>query len=868
MNDGSITFSTALDNKELERQLRAANKKIAALSQKISRDQKKKIPLVKQSEKLSTQLDIAKAKLEEMKNAQKGAFSKDDISAQKETVAALQSEWDSVQKQVEGYERAIKKATAQLSGQEETAGSLERELAKDQTFPENVDGTAVERADEKIGALMGKMRTSLAQASQVAMQVLAAPVQAFQGMVSGVVKTVGSVLKKLSSITVNVAKRLNVFSKLADSISGKFKRLGNTIKSALVFSVIYKGLGMVKEQIGTYLSLNSNFTAALSRVKGALLTAFQPIYDFVVPALTALLNILSRAISAISQFTASLFGTTAKQAQANASALYDQAKATDAAGGAAKDAEKSLAGFDEINKLSGSKDGGGSGGGTASSTPAFDAELDDTAFTSWGESFSAFLDNFLNNGIPRLEQGISAFSGRVNDLSANLLEMFTFPGVLDKVNLLGKNLATAFNGMTRSINWNQFGAAIGAGLNTALAFAVSFLYTFDWISLGTSLASLVNGLIAQIDWYNVGALLFAGFKIGIETLAGFILGIDMTQMALAASNLVMGFMDSVAETLQTVDWEGIGHQVKEFLINVNWAGVAESTFTAIGAAFGALTEFLWGLIKDAWKEVVDWWYDVAYEDGKFTLEGLLKGIVDVVKNIGAWIKEHIFQPFIDGFKSVFGINSPSTVMAEMGHYLMDGLLGGINENSDSILGSFKTILGGVLDFITGVFTGDWGKAWDGIKDVFKGAWNGIVVFLEGAVNIIIKGLNWLIEQMNKISFDVPDWVPGIGGKTLGVNIPLINEVEIPRLATGAVIPPNREFMAVLGDQKSGTNIEAPLDTIVQAVMLALSKSGYSGGNGENVAYLYVGDDQFGKLVYKANRRESNRIGVTLVEGSV
>ena len=866
MNDGSITFSTALDNKELERQLRAANKKIAALSQKISRDQKKKIPLVKQSEKLSTQLDIAKAKLEEMKNAQKGAFSKDDISAQKETVAALQSEWDSVQKQVEGYERAIKKATEQLSDQEETAGSLERELAKDQTFPENVDGTAVERADEKIGALMGKMRTSLAQASQVAMQVLAAPVQAFQGMVSGVVKTVGSVLKKLSSTMVNVAKRLNVFSKLADSISGKFKRLGNTIKSALVFSVIYKGLGMVKEQIGTYLSLNSNFTAALSSVKGALLTAFQPIYDFVVPALTALLNILSRAISAISQFTASLFGTTAKQAQANASALYNQAKATDAAGSAAKDAEKSLAGFDEINKLSGSKDGGGSGGGTASSAPAFDAELDDTAFTSWGESFSAFLDNFLNNGIPRLEQGISAFSGRVNDLSANLLEMFTFPGVLDKVNLLGKNLATAFNGMTRSINWNQLGAAIGAGLNTALAFAVSFLYTFDWISLGTSLASLVNGLIAQIDWYNVGALLFAGFKIGIETLAGFILGIDMTQMALAASNLVMGFMNSVTETLQTVDWEGIGHQVKEFLVNVDWAGVAESTFTAIGAAFGALTEFLWGLIKDAWKEVVDWWYDVAYEDGKFTFEGLLKGIVDVVKNIGAWIKEHIFQPFIDGFKSVFGINSPSTVMAEMGRYLMDGLLGGINENSDSILGSFKTILGGVLDFITGVFTGDWRKAWDGIKDVFK--WNGIVGFLEGAVNIIIKGLNWLIEQMNKISFDVPDWVPGIGGKTLGVNIPLINEVEIPRLATGAVIPPNREFMAVLGDQKSGTNIEAPLDTIVQAVMLALSKSGYSGGNGENVAYLYVGEDQFGKLVYQANRRESNRIGVTLVEGNI
>ena len=127
-----------------------------------------------------------------------------------------------------------------------------------------------------------------------------------------------------------------------------------------------------------------------------------------------------------------------------------------------------------------------------------------------------------------------------------------------------------------------------------------------------------------------------------------------------------------------------------------------------------------------------------------------------------------------------------------------------------------------------MFTNDWDLAWEGVKNIFKGAWNGVVSLLEGAVNLIIKGLNWLISQMNKISFDVPDWVPGIGGKSIGVNIPSISEVQIPRLAQGAIIPPNREFMAVLGDQHSGTNIEAPLSTIEQALENVLARTG--GGN--------------------------------------
>ena len=139
----------------------------------------------------------------------------------------------------------------------------------------------------------------------------------------------------------------------------------------------------------------------------------------------------------------------------------------------------------------------------------------------------------------------------------------------------------------------------------------------------------------------------------------------------------------------------------------------------------------------------------------------------------------------------------------------------------------ENILGGIIQFIKGVFAGDWESAWEGIKKVFKGIWNSIVSIVESAINFIIKGLNWLMSKINTIQFTVPSWVPGVGGKSIGVHLSPLSEVRIPRLATGAVIPPNREFMAVLGDQKSGTNIETPLATMVDAFKQAMSE--YGGG---------------------------------------
>lgn len=109
-----------------------------------------------------------------------------------------------------------------------------------------------------------------------------------------------------------------------------------------------------------------------------------------------------------------------------------------------------------------------------------------------------------------------------------------------------------------------------------------------------------------------------------------------------------------------------------------------------------------------------------------------------------------------------------------------------------------------------------------IRDGLKIPINAIIGFINGLVSGVTSGLNAMIRALNKLSFDVPDWVPLIGGETFGFNIKELTAPQIPLLAQGAVIEPNKPFPAILGDQKTGTNVEAPLDTIKQAVTEVLN----------------------------------------------
>ena len=165
--------------------------------------------------------------------------------------------------------------------------------------------------------------------------------------------------------------------------------------------------------------------------------------------------------------------------------------------------------------------------------------------------------------------------------------------------------------------------------------------------------------------------------------------------------------------------------------------------------------------------------------------------------------------------------------------------------------------------IAPIFTAEW---WRNLgKKVMNGLISGFEAGINGIIGMFESMINWIVNGLNKISFDIPDWVPGIGGKTFGFNIPEVKfgRVSIPRLAQGAVIPPNREFLAVLGDQKKGTNIEAPLQTIVDAFNIALQgNANYASGKTEVV--LEIDGRELGRAVVEQGDRENRRIGTRLV----
>ena len=139
------------------------------------------------------------------------------------------------------------------------------------------------------------------------------------------------------------------------------------------------------------------------------------------------------------------------------------------------------------------------------------------------------------------------------------------------------------------------------------------------------------------------------------------------------------------------------------------------------------------------------------------------------------------------------------------------------ETVSTVLGYLIDAMAGVSAFLAGAFTGSWKSAWDGIVEYLKGAVNTVIALLNGMLGRFASAVNSAITGANSLSFSIPDWVPVIGGRSFSPNLSYMDVPQIPYLAQGAVLPANKPFMAVVGDQRHGTNIEAPLATIEQAV---------------------------------------------------
>lgn len=574
-----------------------------------------------------------------------------------------------------------------------------------------------------------------------------------------------------ADLTQQIAASDTVMAKLQRSaedagtrISKAFERVGKMIKRVFVLTTILRALRSLRTYLTDVLMSTPEFAEAFGQLKGALLTMVQPLMSIVIPALTRLVQILTLVVQSIGNVVAQLFGTTYSASQAAAKSLYDQAAAYKATGGAAKKASKDLAAFDQINRLS---DESSSGGGSSSGSPLFNADI-----TLMEDKLNAILRIVEAIGAALLAWKIGRALGMGLSEMVGLALLF-----LSTLEFIKGFLDAWNNGLNMDNLLRMLIALAGAALGAALAFG----------SVGAGIALIVGGI----------ALLAVGFKDLIEngmnltnTLA-IIAGLLATGLgiSLLTGSLIPALIAAIASVvvalvylfdegeLFTEGFRDIFSGLAKFFKSI-FAGDMEGAMAGLEQAFEGLKKVAQAVanaIKKAWQALLDW--------AGNTLGPKWRAFIEVIgRTVSEWVM-----------------------------HLKEGLHG-------------------LITFITGVFSGDWSKAWEGLKEIGRSAVNGLITILEGFLNAGIYVINGLIDLLNKINFDLklPDWIPGVGGNSyhIGINIPHINaQVSIPRLAQGAVIPPNREFMAVLGDQKSGTNIEAPLETIVAAFRQAVREMG-------------------------------------------
>ena len=611
----------------------------------------------------------------------------------------------------------------------------------------------------------------------------------------------GELVQQITNASGASAKMAEVSASVEKSMNKFGRRLSGVLRSALIFTVLSRGLSQLRSWLGETIMQNEAARASIAQLKAALLTLAQPILEVVIPVFVKLVNILAQVVTAIAKFFGMLSGKSWSSQVSAAKGLNAEKKALEGVGSAAEDASKSMASFDEINQITSNQasGGGGTSGAGASSgiTPDFsnldlaEDKLNDilgivgaiaAGLLAW-KIASMFTDDLGKiGGIALAAAGAFALVYFWLDAWNNGIDMTNFLGMLGGLAALAGGLALAFGPTAAAIALVVGGLAMlvvgikdvienGFTLENTLTIIAGLLaagigisiLTGSWIPL--LIAGFVAAFVALVSFTGHGEELIQGLKKIIDGFGKFFKGVFTGDLKLAAEG---------AKQI----WEGLKQ---------TWNAIVNS-------------------IKDAWNAFITW------------LQGKNPALAAIFETIG--------KLFSDQYNA------------------------------------WKKILSGLITFLTGVFTGDWKKAWNGVLDILKGVWNLIVGTVEGAINFVIDGINFLISKLNTIQINVPDWVPKIGGMTYGINIPPVTRVSLPRLASGAVIPPNREFMAVLGDQKSGTNIETPLATMVQAFKQAMAETGGMGGRNITVV-MQVDKREFARAVYTANNDETQRVGVRL-----
>ena len=392
--------------------------------------------------------------------------------------------------------------------------------------------------------------------------------------------------------------------------------------------------------------------------------------------------------------------------------------------------------------------------------------------------------------------------------------------------------------------------------------------------------------------------LFEPFKEAWENV-----GTDVFDSMMNMFNSVGELSNTVFSSFEEVWTNGTGTEIIQ-----NYLLMYQQLFDIIDAVAGAIDR-AWSKndngtkiiqhIADIFKDIQKFTLDIGdslkkwviSEDFQIMLEkvfGVVEDLFGYAKDFADWILkmyETYLKPVIDD-KLLPAITSIITAITDIWNTVkpvIDFVIGYIGAVLEPVIqglcgfiGGIIDVIKGIADFISGVFTGDWRKAWDGIKLIFKGIWDAIASIINTPINMILSAIEFLVNKIidafnsfkkaiNKISFDIPDWIPVIGGKKWGFNLKMSDQVSLPRLATGNVAyEPTTAIFGEYANARTNPEITSPVSILKDSFRSVLSEFDFGGTRVERIVVNVAGENFYDDTIDYINEK-STRKGVSVIK---
>lgn len=560
---------------------------------------------------------------------------------------------------------------------------------------------------------------------------------------------------------------------------------GFGIRSVLI--LMRKLRNAIKEGVSEFAKADPATKAALDGIKKSLTglkasfgAAFAPLLQAIAPILQKLIGWLTQAANAVQQFFAVLSGKGTYKRVINANNAL--AESYSAAGGAAKDAQKQLLGFDEINQISDQSSGGGGGGGS----DAAKVEWEETELDSWTDK--------LKEGLLWVQEHLQLIKTLALAVGAafaaiKIAKLVAGIGRISKllIPIAGAVLlvAGAFDAWTNGINWDNFVEMLGGVSLLAGGLALKFGKT------GAVIGLLVGGIgmlvVGFKEWITTGELSGATFA----TIAA-----GLTAIGVAISLLTMNWIPLLIAAVAIVIVAIVGYwdEIVKFL-SETWAKIKNTAldiFEKIGEFFNEVWDGILTAATTAW-EYVKGFLIAAWEE----ISKAATTVWEYVKEflIAAWDEicaaaTAAFEPIAKFFMELW--TSVAKTTASIWNAIISVFV--------SVWSSIREIFEGIINFVSGVFTGDWERAWNGIVQIFSGIWEGITGVMKGILNVgigIVEGfINFVISGVNAILSGISSVVSAVGSVLGFGDVSLsLGYVTLPRLAKGGIVDSATAFIA-------------------------------------------------------------------------